>query len=283
MKLLKILLKTSSSILFFIVFFMSCKNSHYDYNQIVESEYISTIHRNDSLIVNEFYFDTKEDNTYKCSHLFTPRGYEEIFINKSPFISFFSEDIVEIEISLFEDNGIDIDSVSFTYTSKNNNDLFLTKTNDHLRQINKKDLSTLFKNIVLVSTDSFGIEKFDINIDTKHSLDSIIKENRRLDLSADDIIDSLSKHPFYFKNRAFINFVQVKMRNAQGKLLTIYDCSEELPTGVIWILKTDENYLQCYNTRIMDFVRSNISDDHPYSKYLTLEWTLYLQYLSSTY
>lgn len=285
MKLSRIITKISGKLIFvlYIVSFVSCNNLNLNNNQFANNEYVSVVSRNDSLIVNEFYLNTKDDNSYKSSHLYTLNSNKKYFLNKSPFLSFFNSEIIKLEISLFESNGIDIDSLTYTFSSISDNNISLVDTIDNVKEICKEEVNSIFRNVVLSASDTIDIGRFNIDQRTIVFLDSVLNQDVGLDLSANDIIEYLSKHPENLKNRAFTNFVRIKMWDKNGNLITINDCSEELPTGLIWIFKMDNDYLQCYDTRIMDFVRTHISQDHIYTKYLSLEWMLYLQYMSSTY
>ena len=285
MKLSRIITKISGKLIFvlYIVSFVSCNNLNLNNNQFTNNEYVSVVSRNDSLIVNEFYLNTKDDNSYKSSHLYTLNSNKKYFLNKSPFLSFFNSEIIKLEISLFESNGIDIDSLTYTFSSISDNNISLVDTIDNVKEICKEEVNSIFRNVVLSASDTIDIGRFNIDQRTIVFLDSVLNQDVGLDLSANDIIEYLSKHPENLKNRAFTNFVRIKMWDKNGNLITINDCSEELPTGLIWIFKMDNDYLQCYDTRIMDFVRTHISQDHIYTKYLSLEWMLYLQYMSSTY
>lgn len=228
----------------------------------------SYVIRGDSLIINEFYPFPKEDinndNCFFRSWLYEKECNRIVeYDNISPFRSFFNG-----EADLF---------ANITIRSLNGDSILYDK-------IISYDICVLFRNLLEPYYNYYNEPDVDNIINEQDSLgiDSLIREGL---VSFDNssrvsVIDSIKKHPSCMKSHGFFNYITIDIYDNQGDTLTVTDYSLELPTGVVWVMRKEDNYLRLYDYKceIFDWVRNSIDSTCEVYSYLNKTWTMILQY-----
>lgn len=269
----------------------------------------SFIEKPDSLIINEFCpFDS---TVFERSYLYV--GTEDKLIdyfNTKPFGSFFHTNIKKIKIQLFdscksvdeivvdpsrlndkiymdscEEHTYRIYSTDYLYEHNETGNFHLKGANeDGTGNRSYREVVTLFTNVISHASNSFTVSDLNLRQSDYLEIDSLLKEKKfsfkKHPQNAKSIIDSVKKYPYCLKSYAATNFMRIELINDQNDTLKINDCSQELPTGIIWIFRLKSNYLKCYDFRVCDFIKQNISPKHKFYQYLNRSWSLLMQYES---